>query len=800
LQVDLQPGQGDDTPLDLSGLTKAQNFVGRAAEIRELQTNLDPANGKWRAAVIHAIGGMGKTVLAARLGERMALRLDGVISLRMSPSTTVQNVLDHIGDFLFAHNARFNLSEIHAYQGARAQLLEPNVRLGMLAQILRRLRLLVVFDNCEDVLPGGMQVSRAGQGEASLDPELLPLIASLVGSVDGPTRFLFTSRVDFSPVEENRLADAVGHLPLKEMGFREAVYLMETLPPLDRLPIALSGAAGRDGIVETEAQSKRADTRPHPLSMRDVYSRLGGHPYHLSLFARHAARTSVGQVLDDLSAVQEELLEFTLLEKAVEQLPDRAALLLRRGTVYEEPVPIEGLAFMLGDEQDAMPDVTAELSALLAWGLAAREPGTEDYSLHSLVRDWAQATWKDAERKDYLRRAARYWIGVSKDNRDLGDHLRARHYLFEAGDYEGADDIVQATHDYLFRWGYVGLLLSLLRQSMDTLEGRSKAIALGNLSTIFKELGDYKTAMQFNQQVLQVFEESGDRRNLAVALHQIAMLYSLQGEYQQALEFYQRSLKIDDEISDRAGMAKSLGEMGNLHSRQGQYQQALEFYQQSFKIEEEIGDRAGTARSLHGIGNLYFEWGEYQRALEFYQQSSRIFEDVGDRSGTAPLLHQMGVLYQTQKDYPRALEFYRRSLKIKEEIGDRAGVASSLHQIGMLHQDQGDYKQAMEFYQLSLKIKEEIGSRAGVASSLGQIGLLYEQMDHVEEAIHSLLKAFLLFAGMGMPQAEQAKRDLNRLRSKAGGEAFAAAVHAMGLPPETQTALFEALGDSQEKE
>ncbi len=115
-------------------------------------------------------------------------------------------------------------------------------RAGLLAEVLRSLRLLIVFDNCEDIFPTGEHVSRAaGSAEeaASHDPELLPLIALLVGSVDGPSRFLFTSRVDYPLVEENRLGDAVGHLPLREMGFREAVYLMETLPPLDGLPVAV---------------------------------------------------------------------------------------------------------------------------------------------------------------------------------------------------------------------------------------------------------------------------------------------------------------------------------------------------------------------------------------------------------------------------------------------------------------------------------------------------------------------------------------------------------------------------------
>ncbi len=559
-----------DTPLDLSGLTVAQNFVGRAVELSMLQTHLDPQGGRWRAAVIHGLGGMGKTVLAARLARRMAPRLDGVVSLRLTPATTAKQVLDTLGGFLLANNARFNHPAILRFHQINEQPLPLQTKVAALAEILRALRLLLIFDNCEDILPGGAPVSRAAQGAeapAGQDPDLLPLIAGLVGSVDGPCRFVFTSRVDFSPVEENRLAEAIGHLPLKEMGFREAVYLMETLPPLDELPVAALDSP----LSAREGPGVRA------LTKRDLYARLGGHPYRLSLFARHAGRSSVGQALDDLSGVDRELLEFTLLERAAAQLPERAARLVERAAVYEEAVPVEGLAFMLGDGRDAMPDVSAEVEALLAWGLAARKPGAENYTLHSLVRDWAKKRWKGEDEVNYLRRAAQYWQGVARDSHDLGDWLRARHYLFAAGEYEAADDIVQAATEPLERWGQWGLLLHLLRQSVETLKGTRKAVALGNLATIYQNFGDYATAMQFHLQAREVFEQSGDRRNVAASLHQIGNLHYLQGDYEQAREFYQRSLQILEEIGDRAGVATSLGQLGLLYAQTGRSEAAVHF-------------------------------------------------------------------------------------------------------------------------------------------------------------------------------------------------------------------------------
>jgi tetratricopeptide (TPR) repeat protein len=902
LQVDPLMGGSVETPMDLSGLTKAQEFVGRTIEIRELQTKLDPQSGTWRAAVIHGIGGMGKTVLATRLAERMAPQLDGVISLRLTLTTTAQNVLDHIGDFLVTHNAKFNLSEIHDYQQTQNEALDLNIRIGMLTQILQKLRLLMIFDNCEDILPKEKKVSHRAQDEhlVSPDPEILTLIASLIGNQDDLCRFLFTSRVDFSPVEENHLVGAVGHLALKDMNFREAVYLMETLPPLESLPVVILNPI--DG-----------SSYPQPVTMGDIFQRLGGHPYRLNLFAKQAQRSSITQVMDDVSGLQKELLEFTLLEKTVERLSERAALLLRRVAVYEEPVPIEGLAFMLGDEQNAMPNVAAEFKELLHWGLVAPELGSEDYSIHCLVRDWAHGLWSEEERKAYLCRAALYWVTVGEDNQNLWDHLRARQYFYQAGEYEEADDIVQAAYDYLLRWGHLALLLSMLRESVETLEGKSKAIALGNLGTILMSLGDYRHAKEYYQQVLPLFADSESRLQKAATLHQLGNLHYLQGEYGESLTCYQQSLEIRKEIEDRGGMAKSLHQIGMLHQAQGEYDDALGYYKQSLKIKAEINDRSGEASSLHAIGYLHQAHGEYDKALGYYQQSREILVEIGDRAGLSTSLHQIGMLHQRQGEYKDALEYYQQSLEIKEEIGDRAGVAKSLHQIGMLHHDQGEYREAQRYYQRSLKIKEEIGDQAGVAKSLhqigmlhqdkgdyeealrcyqqslkikeeigdqaalstslhqigmmhqqqgeyeealrcyqqslmidremgdqagvstslhqigmlhqdkreyeealehyqqslkideeigdqegaannfGQLGLLYEQTDQMENAIQASARAFLLFSGMGLPQAGEIKQHLKRLHSKVGNEIFHVALRGTNLPTEAQTALSRAL-------
>jgi tetratricopeptide (TPR) repeat protein len=738
LEVDpvaFRPSDRLETPLDLTGVTVAQRFVGRSAELRLLQTNLDPDHGPWRAAILHGLGGMGKTVLAARLAERMAPRLDGVKSLRMSPVTSARDVLDQLTGFLQVNQLRLGHPRISDLVRIKDEPLPLEAKAAALCEVLRGLKLLVIFDNCEDVLPYGRTVSRARQTqeeaeaetaeEPSSDPALLTLFRLLLEGVPGPSRFLFTSRVDFDPLEAGRLSNAVGHLDLSELGFRDAVYLMETLPPLDALPVA---------VISNVTAQPDAEPPIEALSKRDLYERLGGHPYTLNLFAEHARRSSPAEVLADLSGVRKELLEVTLLDRAAAALPESAALLLRRAAVYEEAVPLEGLAFLLGDERDAMPPVEDELAALLGWGLLARPPGTDAYAVHALVRDWARSLWTEEERVGWLRRAAEYWLSLGRESTSLELALNARYYLFLAGNYERAGGIVQMAFKYLFRWGQIELVLRLLNESIGTLKGDSRAIALCNRATLYQGLGDYATARRDYEAVLKQFEQSGRKSHVAVALHELGVLHQLQGEYPEARTRYERSLAINKELGDKAGIARNLGQLGILYQLQGEYPEARTRYEQSLTIDQELGDKAGIAINLYQLGNVHFLLGEYPEARTRYEQSLAIAQELGDKVGIARSLHQLGILHQNQGEYPEARARYEQSLAILQELGNKAEIARSLHQLGMLHQYQEEYPEARARYEQSLAIAQELGDKAGIARSLHQLGILHQYQEEYPEA------------------------------------------------------------------
>ena len=180
----------------------------------------------------------------------------------MTPTTTAQNVLDHLVIFLFSHNARFNRAEIHEYQQARTQpialqILHRDVgRVPASPEAADELR-----STREDILPEGLAVSKkAAQADApsAIDPELLPLIATLVGSVDGRSRFPLHHPAGLPGGGGGAVARR--HRPPVPEG---------TGLPRSCLPDGEAPAAGRPAAVVLVSLSLRDTQAVQAISMRD---------------------------------------------------------------------------------------------------------------------------------------------------------------------------------------------------------------------------------------------------------------------------------------------------------------------------------------------------------------------------------------------------------------------------------------------------------------------------------------------------------------------------------------------------
>jgi tetratricopeptide (TPR) repeat protein len=254
--------------------------------------------------------------------------------------------------------------------------------------------------------------------------------------------------------------------------------------------------------------------------------------------------------------------------------------------------------------------------------------------------------------------------------------LRWHAHLFAAEAYDPADDIVNAVWAVLARWGERDRAKALLRGSIATLEGFTKAVAQGNLATLLQQEGKLGEALAIHEELFTTFEALDAKQQMAAVLAQISIVFQMQGEIPPAIDRQKKALTIRREIDDEEGQAISLHQLSMLHRMQGDLETALARSREAETLDRKRGDQAGLAADLHEQGLIFTD---LARAAEDDAEAARHRETAAER--------------------------FQEAYEVARRIGDEAGAAKSLGELGKLLRDAGECQLNVR---LNLDIKTKI--------------------------------------------------------------------------------------------
>ncbi|MHB9860959.1 tetratricopeptide repeat protein [Streptomyces sp. YIM S03343] len=744
---------------------KVGEFVGRRAELRRLLAALrDPQQA---GVLVHGIGGVGKSTLAAELLNHYGTKGRLVVPVAAATARTVDAVLEILRQCLTAYCLTEDLPDDDVLRRASVALADASSpwrdRWDLIRRtVLPRLTALMIVDNAEDLLTPLL----SGEGWETADGELAELLAAWVAA-SPRTRLLVTSRHPFHLPGRLHKRLTTHHLgPLS---------LAETRKLIWRLP-------GLDALTPTDKQRAYADVGGHPRALEYLDALLRGGRARFPDIAERmeaaledrgvpdperwmadAARDLDTALAETVTLAVDDVLLDTLLDQ-LDQVPGARAL-LDGMAVYRTPVDATGAAWQLSDlttppEPDpallrSLDTVNAQIEAALTTG-AHTEDG---YGLPPETITEYQAIWAELQQPPAVL-DTRGGMALTR-LLDLGllspapapqdepgsrpTGLTVHHWTADALRRRAHPDTLKTAHQRAaayWRWRVNVCPQPLTDDITQLIEARHHHHQAGDLDQAdsvtqhvclqLHTWGAWDWEQQLTEETLTWLPPRS--HPAAAYIHQLGIIAQRRGDYQEAEERYRASLTIKEELGDRSGIAGSYHQLGMIAQRRGDYQQAEERYRASLTIKEELGDRSGIAGSYHQLGIIAQRRGDYQQAEERYRASLTIKEELGDRSGIAGSYHQLGIIAQRRGDYQQAEERYRASLTILEELGDRSGIANSYGQLGIIAQERGDYQQAEERYRASLTILEELGDRSGIANSYGQLGIIAQERGDYQQA------------------------------------------------------------------
>jgi tetratricopeptide (TPR) repeat protein len=726
------------------------DFVGRRHEQRVIRRALrDPERA---GVLLHAIGGVGKSSLAAQVLQQLAA--EGRLLVSVFGEVAPDTVLAEIGEQLWLYcmakesDEEYQKSEEkhqksdeeRRWRRVAVELKRPDLtwqeRFRFLAQIVfTTLDVIVLLDNFEDNL----------SEQQELKNDDLAALLALWASSPGRSQLFFTCRYPFRlPNDAQTRLESVHLGPLSLAETRKLVWRLD----------------GLDALAPEELRRAYEEVGGHPRTLEYLDALLRGGKARFDDVEQRLKKaltqkgiTDPGQwyrgTREQLDVALAEAVTFAaddiLLDSLLASLANipLASELLLGVSVYRVPVDEIGVTWQVGEEKEA-PGNPQSIKIVIPRGTGIARKTLEDLGLlapvqlnegaklYSVHRWTATALAKKAKDGSVLprahKRAACYWqwriqtVGKAQQQH-IGELLEARYHYHQAAQIDEAVAITQQVVSQLDTWGAWQWEEQLCRETLSWVPQRSimAAFFLHQLGNVAQHKGAYDKALEWYSQSLVIRKELNDRAGIAVSLHNLGSIALHRGQHNEALERYQQSLAIRKELEDRAGMAASYHQLGMITQIRGGYDEALAWYSKSLSISEELGDRAGMAASYNQLGEVAQDRGTYDVAIQWYRKALVINEELGDRVNTAIAYHNLGRVAQAKGAYNDALEWHRKSLIIKEELGDRAGMAASYQNLGIVAQRCRAFDGALAWYSKAIAIVEELGDRAGMAACYHQL-------------------------------------------------------------------------------
>jgi tetratricopeptide (TPR) repeat protein/predicted phosphodiesterase len=202
-------------------------------------------------------------------------------------------------------------------------------------------------------------------------------------------------------------------------------------------------------------------------------------------------------------------------------------------------------------------------------------------------------------------------------------------------------------------------------------------------------------------------------------LNDLGNTYLQLGEFKKALKYQMQALEIRREKlgEQHSDTANSLDNIGSSYDELKNYTEALRYKKHALGIRQQFfGEHPrDTAISLSSVGTTYNYLGSLENqkiALDYHCRALEIKKQLfGEQHpNTYTSLSNVGVTYNYLKDYEKGLEYQFKALKARQKLfGEHhPDTATSLHNIGYAYLDMGKPSEALNYFSRAFEIGRQL--------------------------------------------------------------------------------------------
>jgi tetratricopeptide (TPR) repeat protein len=719
--------------LDPAGIIKVptrESFVGRRRQLQScLRVLSQPSDAV--GVLIHGMGGLGKSSLAARLCDRLP-NFERVVWVgRIDEASLVSRLAEKLDD----SEQRKSLQNYDE---------ELKFRLRRVFQQLHDVAkpFLLVLDDFE----GNLEPRNDGYVLQTEAAEVLKALVWAIRENSTSHRIIITCRYDFEFTQ-------LQHFYKQPL---DALQGADLRKKCDRLT-AFSAKSQVDEVLKSQGQ-KLADGNPRLLEWLDKI-----------LQNSTVDRTAI---LSRLAVNPVELREQVLAQTLLQQMDATMREMLSRGLVFDLPVPREALAAVcegISDLEDYIDRAVAlgllevshdgalRVPRILPVQLAEGGEGLCKRAAEVLYRLWWEGVEKSTDERGLEIYRLAYRGKVEKITVDVATAL-ARTWINHSR-FRQAVNICQVTLKIIDNYhifhqlarsekelGEIEAALEDYKKALNLCpieDENTKAAIIHNLAGIKVQQGLFSEATKFYEQSLEIAKRIDDFKGQAAILHDMASMYAKQKQPDKAMIYLQQVLKIDEQQNNLLGKATTLNTIATIYESQGQLENAEAHLQESFAIHKNIGNFQGQLVTALNLVTVHDKQGKHNEGEIILKELLKVAKNNNSVHPQAVILNNLAFIYDKQGKYEEAITHFKMAYEIVEGLQDIKGQITTLNNMAFIHARHGQVEEAIILYEQLLKLQESIGDISGKGMALGMLGQLLEiqgKYDIALDYLHSALK------------------------------------------------------------
>ena len=282
-----------------------------------------------------------------------------------------------------------------------------------------------------------------------------------------------------------------------------------------------------------------------------------------------------------------------------------------------------------------------------------------------------------------------------------------------------------------------------------------QAAALGALAQLALAQGDFGSAVDAYERVLELRQLDTDAIGLASTQHALAAALALAGDLERAREQAEAALRGGG--GDARHVAFVHATLAMIDRADGRIDEARHHLLISFELLRSERCKVEAAAVLVQLANLAADTDDSHSARRFYDGALQLFEANGDRRGAALCLNNLSIVAARQGDLDHAVELVERARALFAASGDRHGEAGSANNLAAIREEQGLIPAAAELYQQTAATLRELGDSATAETVEANLARLRPEIRRHDHALSARERQVATLVAAGLSNREIAK-------------------------------------------